>query len=199
MVYGKINFISTIISFCEWQRGRKNMSVVEFDDWQKRKHKFTFVKSDMELESAPGWNVAELLDLEDTQMYQAAFLGRCMTLFGKPYDTTDNHEALYTYYIRAVSENGNEIPLEIYFGPSGPAIGVPDGKKEKQAAVELAKTIMKTKPMDCSIQSGYDDTSVRIIMGVKDGVPFYRTLFPGMSEDMTEEEIQEFMKNLFRK
>lgn len=177
------------------------MSVIEFDDWQKRRKKdsFTFVKSDVELEPGPGWNVAELLDLEDTQMYQAAFLGRCMTLFGEPYDTTDNHESLYTYYIRAVGEDGNEIPLEIYFGPSGPAIGVPDGEKEKKAAVELAKNIMKAKPMDCRIQSGYDDTSVRIIMGVENGVPFYKTLFPGMSEDMTEEEIQEFMKNLFGK
>lgn len=158
---------------------------------------FQFKKSEKKLIVGGGINIASLLGIEDTQMYQAAFLGRCTSLFGEPNDTSADHENLYTYYIKAEADTGEIIDLEIYFGPSGPAIACHDGEIEEKAVYELAKKILATEPADCRIQSGYGDTSVRIIMGVENGEAFYKTLFPGMTEDMSDEEIEAAFRKLF--
>ena len=72
-----------------------------------------------------GWNVAELLGLEDSQEHQASYLGKVKTLFGEPDSTSSDMEDLFSYDIVAEDSDGNVIPLEIYFGPSGPAIASP--------------------------------------------------------------------------
>lgn len=158
---------------------------------------FKFEKSETMLENGGGLNIADLLDIDDTQMYQAAFLGRCKTLFGEPYSTSDDNEALYSYYIKALEEDGSEVNLEIYYGSGGPSVGVEDSETGERAAIELAKLIMEAEPSDYKIASSYDDLSVRIVMGVENGEPFYKTLLPGMSEDMPEEEMMKAMEEFF--
>lgn len=44
---------------------------------------------------------------------------------------SDDHEILYSYYIIAEDNHGKKLELEVYFGPSGPLIGVGDSEWEK--------------------------------------------------------------------
>ena len=136
----------------------------------------------------PGWNVAALLGLEDTQEHQASDLGKVKTLFGEPDSTSSDMEDLFSYDIVAEDSDGNVIPLEIYFGPSGPAIASPDGDEAKKAVTELAKKIIAAEPTDYEIQCVYEDVGVKVVLGVKDGKSYYASLLPGMTMDMTDEE-----------
>lgn len=188
MVKGRNLYMAKVIDFTKELQRKEEVRTSEF----------RFTKSEEEFLSGNGICIESMLNLENTQMYQAAFLGRCMTLFGEPNITSDDHEALYSYYIIAEDENGKKANLEIYFGSGGPSIGVGDSEWEKQAAIELAKAVLAAEPKDYKIQSSYDDTGVKIIMGVENGEPFYKTLFPGMTEDMSPEEMMEAMAKMFK-
>lgn len=141
-----------------------------------------------------GNNVAEILELDDDQAFQAVFLGKVKTLFGEPDYSTADMEDLYSYEMIAIDENQTEIPLEIYYGPSGPSIAAPTDEEHEQAVLELAQMIMDAKPSDYEIRCVYEDVGVTVIMGVKQGQPYYKSLFPGMTEDMTEEEMMAFFE-----
>ncbi|MGN0537550.1 MAG: hypothetical protein ACI4M3_06195 [Acutalibacteraceae bacterium] len=131
-----------------------------------------------------GTNVANLLGLEDTKEYQALYLGKVKTLFGEPDMLTADMENLFSLYVNAEDTKGNLIPLEIYFGPSGPAISAPSGDLAEKAVRELAEKIMAAEPSDYEVECVYEDVGVTVKMGVKDGKPFCDSLFPNMPDDM---------------
>ncbi|MBQ8983104.1 MAG: hypothetical protein IJ079_05890 [Lachnospiraceae bacterium] len=108
--------------------------------------------------------------------YQSLFIGQCLTLFGKPDYVTDNNEDLFSYVIAAEDGEGNVIYLEVYYGPSGPAIGGIAGDEAYERAAEaLAKNIMDAKATDYEIVSEHEDVGMTIKMGVKDGQAYYDT------------------------
>lgn len=116
--------------------------------------------------------------------YHSLFIGQLYTLFGKPDYLTTNNEDLLSYVVAAEDKNGKIIYLEVYYGPSGPAIGGLDGEEYILAANELEKIIMAAKPTDFEIESTYEDVGVTIKMGVKHGRPYYDNIFPDGFFDM---------------
>lgn len=110
--------------------------------------------------------------------HQSLFIGQLLTLFSDPDYVTDNNEDLLSYVVAAEDTNGNVIYLEVYYGPSGPAIGGLDGKDYELAAKELERIIKATKATDFEIVSIYEDYGVTLKMGVKNGIAYYDTIFP---------------------
>ena len=60
---------------------------------------------------------------KDYMTNNALVYGKLKTLFGEPLYETEDNENLYSYCIRATSENGDIVYLDVYSGPTGPAIG----------------------------------------------------------------------------
>lgn len=112
--------------------------------------------------------------------YHSLFIGQVLNLFGEADYTTENNEDLYSKAVCAEDKEGNTIYLEVYYGPSGPAIGGADYRDEeiRKAADELAEVIMAAEPKDFEYKSVYEDLGVTIRMGVKDGKPYYESDFP---------------------
>ena len=108
--------------------------------------------------------------------YHGLFLGQVVTLFGAE-SLTKNNEDLISYAVAAENENGDVIYLEVYYGPSGPAIGGQDGENYEEAAKELEDIIRNTVPIDFESVSVYEDVGVSLRMGTKNGKGFYETDF----------------------
>lgn len=117
-------------------------------------------------------------------LYHSLFIGQLFTLFGKPDNLTSNYEDLLSYVVAAEDKNGNVIYLEVYYGPSGPAIGGLDGEEYVLAANELEKIILAAKAADYEIESTYEDLGVTTKMGVKNGQAYYEDTFPDGFFDM---------------
>jgi len=114
--------------------------------------------------------------------YHSLFIGQLLTLFGNADYLTENNENLLSYAIEAKRDDGEIIYLEVYYGPSGPAIGgIASEEIYTNAAKELSKLIMDAEPTDFEISSTYEDVGCSVIMGVKNGKPYY--------EDTSPEEI----------
>lgn len=108
-------------------------------------------------------------------------LGQVIALFGQPDQITDDYENVFSCGVSAEDEAGNVLYLEIYHGPSGPAIGgVSNSEQHKAAAKELAELIVNTTPVDYEWEGVYEDIPVNIRMGVRNGKPYYDS---EMSED----------------
>lgn len=113
------------------------------------------------------------------------YIGQVIALFGEPEHQTEDNEDLFSQAVSATDKDGNVFYLEVYYGPSGPAItGFADenndlGEEEYQKAIdELADYIMDAEPADFEWISEYGDTGVSLKMGVKDGEAYYVTEFP---------------------
>ena len=158
---------------------------------------FTFSKTDEMLLPAGGLPLEDLIGVNHTQEYEAEFWGRCIRLFGEAYSKEQNYENMFSYNIWARAEGYEDIPLEIYFGPSGPSIAFNDDTIDLIAAKELAKVIMKASPADYDWISSYNDLNIRIAMGVKKGKPYYETLVPGATMEMSRNQREEMAKNFF--
>ncbi len=112
---------------------------------------------------------------------------KVITLFGQPDYFTDDYEQLFSCVVAAKDENGGEFVLEIYHGPSGPAIGGGNSAEEKAAAAELAELIKAAELTDYEWEGDYEDIPVHIRMGVKNGVPYNESDMPE-DEDFDPEE-----------
>lgn len=111
--------------------------------------------------------------------YHSLFIGQALALFGEADYTTWNNEDLYSKVVSAEDKDGNVVYLEVYYGPSGPAIGGDIADENAQrAAKALVDYIMQVKPKDFEYVSVYEDLDVTVRMGVKDGVPYYESEFP---------------------
>ncbi len=106
--------------------------------------------------------------------YHSLFIGQLITLFGES-ENNNNIDALISYVVAAEKEDGSIIYLEVYYGPSGPAIGGLEREDYLLAAKELEQLIMSAKASDFEIKSVFEDYGVTLKMGVKDGKAYYDT------------------------
>lgn len=144
---------------------------------------YTFYKADPELLPMGTSHIAGLYSSNSSE-YHSLYVGQLMTLFGEADYTTDNNENLTSYVIGAEDKSGNVVYLEAYYGQSGPAIGgIYTDEKAKAAADELIELISGAKPTDYELKSIYEDIPATVIMGVKDGKPYYKS---EISEDMMD-------------
>ncbi len=144
----------------------------ETDDWDTT---YRFSKADPENLPMPRWNIwgYEVTVRADKH---SRFIGQAWALFGEPDYMTNNYEDICSWAVLAEDKHGNRLFLEIYHGPSGPAIGGQDGSDYEEAAEELARLINRTKPVDYHWECVYEDIGVTLEMGVKDGRAYYNTL-----------------------
>ena len=114
--------------------------------------------------------------------YNGLFVGQVVTMFGDR-NVTNDHEALLSYVVAAEDEAGEVIYLEVYFGPSGPAIGGSEGENYDKAAKELEDVIRNIEPIDYECECIYYDMcdlGGDTIMGTKDGKGFYQVNIDGV-------------------
>lgn len=123
----------------------------------------------------------------------ARIYGNLRTLFGDPLYETENNEDLYSYCIAAVSDTGNTVYLNVYSGPTGPAIGGTAGKEPLQAAQALASYINSARPSDYECQSYYLDGPCVLRMGVQNGTPFYEE----SALELSPEEFQQLYNRIY--
>lgn len=113
---------------------------------------------------------------KDYMTNNALVYGKLKTLFGEPLYETEDNENLYSYCIRATSKDGDIVYLDVYSGPTGPAIGGDSrddmNEKRKEAAAVLVEYIWQAEASDYECTSYYMDTFSKVTMGVKDGVPY---------------------------
>ena len=70
-----------------------------------------------------GSSISRNLYDDNAAEYHSLFIGQVLSRFGEPDYTTENNEDLYSKAVSAEDKDGNMIYLEVYYGPSGPAIG----------------------------------------------------------------------------
>lgn len=149
--------------------------------------KYTFYKAGLDdyhaqLEYALLHKIRSVYSEHHESEYHGLFLGQVVTLFGAE-NLTENNEDLISHAVAAENENGDIIYLEVYYGPSGPAIGGQDGENFEEAAKELEDIIRNTVPVDFECSSVYEDVGVSIRMGTKNGKGFYEADFGEMDFD----------------
>ncbi len=138
--------------------------------------KYTFYKVDDSLYEG-GCKIRSVYEeYTSNAAFHGMFVGQVVTMFGDENVTGDN-ESLISYIVAAEDEDGNVIYLEVYYGPSGPAIGGWEEAEYLEAAEELENIIRKVVPIDYECKSVYYDVGVTIRMGTKDGVGFYESDF----------------------
>lgn len=119
--------------------------------------------------------IRNVYEMESAEMH-SLFCGQVLALFGEPDYITKNNENLFSLAVCGKRGDGEEVFLEIYYGPSGPAIGGGNEWTDKTAAFQLSELIMNTIPIDYEWTSVYQDIPTKIKMGVKNGVPYYKSL-----------------------
>ncbi|MCR5541519.1 MAG: hypothetical protein K6F71_12000 [Ruminococcus sp.] len=113
-----------------------------------------------------------------SQEDEVRYPGQAITLFGQPDFFTEDYENIFSMVISAKAEDGEIMYLEIYQGPSGPAIGGKNDDAHKAAAKELAEMLKAAKPADYDWEGDYEDIPVHIKMGIKNGTPYYDSDMP---------------------
>lgn len=114
--------------------------------------------------------------------FNGLFVGQVVTMFGDE-NVTGDYEALLSYIVAAEDASGEVIYLEVYFGPSGPAIGGSAGENYAKAAEELENVICSIEPIDYECECTYFDLidiGGGTIMGTKDGKGFYQVNIDGV-------------------
>ncbi len=111
--------------------------------------------------------------------YHSLFIGQVLSRFGEPDYITEDNENLFSKLVSAEDKDGKAVYLEIYYGPSGPAIGGDVRSEEScKAADELAEFIMSAEPKDFEYKSVSEDFGVTVTMGVRNGKPYYQSDIP---------------------
>lgn len=119
--------------------------------------------------------------------------GKLKTLFGEPLYEEKSVENQYTYGVVTLAEDGREIFLHVYNGPSGPAIGGQQDAESRKAAHQLLELIRQATPTDYDYVGYYLDGPSRIQEGIKNGVPYYEEV---ELEDLSEEEMDEIFREV---
>lgn len=117
--------------------------------------------------------------------------GRLKTLFGEPLYVTKNMEDQYAYCILAVDKEGKEIYLQVYSGPSGPAIGGNHDSDSRAAADELAELIANAEASDYEYEGYYLDGPTIVRVGVRNGVPYSE------EEELSDEEYKKAREEIY--
>lgn len=123
----------------------------------------------------------------------ALFLGKVITLFGKPDDLNDDWENMYNLDIVAEDEQGKKLFIMIYHGSGGPSYCIPrhsvtDEVREiyVDMAKELVEYIESAEPADYVHKSCYYDIPSNVTYTVKYGVARVDTEYP--EEDFDPED-----------
>lgn len=146
---------------------------------REEKRMYTFQKCDPGLLPDNRWNLLNINDMGQpgyTVDEECLTIGRVITRFGKPDYTNEDMEDLYSCAVSAIGEDGNTVYLEIYYGPSGNAIG--GNNAGKKAAEELREWIQEAEPADYRMECVYEDIGASVVYSVKDGVSAYETQMP---------------------
>ena len=103
----------------------------------------------------------------------AKIRGQLQTLFGDPFYISPNPEDAYCYVIIMENDQSVRYNLTVYSGKSGPSIGGNTNIEGiEDVAQELKQYIAKAVPSEYEYQGKYPNGD-SVIMGVKDGEPYY--------------------------
>lgn len=133
---------------------------------------FKFTAQDMKTMQKTIMGSSKIRNIEGMPGDEVLRLGQLMTLFGDPLYITKNLEDQYSYCILAKNESGKEFYLNVYSGPSGPAIGGQQNDDSKAAADELAELIAGAKASDYEYEGYYLDGPCVVRMGIRNGEPY---------------------------
>lgn len=139
-----------------------------------------------DLQKISGSKIMNIIDDFPPDYSEQAVLiyGKLRTLFGDPLYEEENVENQYAYVVATTTEDGREIFLYAYCGPSGPAIGGQQDEESKKAAYQLSEMIQQAAPTDYDYVGYYMDGPSRIHEGIKNGVPYHE-----------EEELGDFLED----
>ncbi len=132
---------------------------------------YTFEKCDPAEVTTASSKICNVYDYTDG-LGESLFLGQVKTLFGEPDYMTMDNENMFSCIVKATDEDGNVLYLDIYYGPTGSAIGGADTEESKLAAEELKSLIKSAEPTDYEWVSYYMDIPVKVEMGVVNGKPY---------------------------
>ena len=137
-------------------------------------YKYQFKAVD-NLQKISGSNIMNIIDgfPPDYNEQTVLIYGKLRTLFGDPLYEEEDLENQYTYVVATTTEDGREIFLHAYNGPSGPAIGGQQDEESRKAAYQLSELIQQATPTDYDYVGYYMDGPSRIHEGIKNGVPYY--------------------------
>lgn len=167
-----------------------NITETIVDDIDTASMEYTFEKCNPEDVDTEIANICNVYDV-DNQDGHSLFLGQVKTLFGEPDYITKDNENMFSCMVSATDKEGNVIYLDIYYGPSGPAIGGYDDEESAKAATELSNLIIQAEPTDYDWEGYYIDIPVKINMGVKNGQPYYNSEILELSDEEYMELINE--------
>lgn len=132
---------------------------------------YTFEKCDPDEVTTASSKICNVYDYTDG-LGESLFLGQVKTLFGEPDYMTMDNENMFSCIVKATDEDGNVLYLDIYYGPTGSAIGGDDTEESELAAEELKSLIKSAEPTDYEWVSYYMDIPVKVEMGVVNGKPY---------------------------
>ncbi len=167
-----------------------NITETIVDDIDTASMEYIFEKCNPEDVDTEIANICNVYDV-DNQDGHSLFLGQVKTLFGEPDYITKDNENMFSCMVSATDKEGNVIYLDIYYGPSGPAIGGDDDEESAKAATELSNLIIQAEPTDYDWEGYYIDIPVKINMGVKNGQPYYNSEILELSDEEYMELINE--------
>lgn len=142
-----------------------------------------------------GSNIINIIEGFPPDYIEQAVLiyGKLKTLFGEPLYEEKDLENQYTYGVVTTTEDGREIFLHAYNGPSGPAIGGQQDAESREAAYQLSELIQQAAPTDYDYVGYYLDGPVRIREGIKNGVPYFEEI---PLDDLSEEEMDKIFREV---
>lgn len=128
-----------------------------------------------DLQKISGSNIMNIIDgfPPDYNEQTVLIYGKLRTLFGDPLYEEEDTENQYAYVVSTTAEDGREIFLHAYSGPSGPVIGGQQDEESRKAAYQLSEMIQQAAPADYDYVGYYMDGPSRIHEGIKNGVPYY--------------------------
>ena len=132
---------------------------------------YNFEKCDPAEVTTASSKICNVYDYTDG-LGESLFLGQVKTLFGEPDYMTMDNENMFSCIVKATDEDGNVLYLDIYYGPTGSAIGGADTEESELAAEELKRLIKSAEPTDYEWVSYYMDIPVKVEMGVVNGKPY---------------------------
>ena len=148
-----------------------------------------------DLEKVSGSNIMNIIDgfPSDYSEQTVLIYGKLKTLFGEPLYEEKDLENQYTYCVATTTEDGREIFLNAYCGPSGPAIGGQHDEESRKAAHQLSELIQQAAPTDYDYVGYYLDGPCRIQQGIRNGGPYYEE--EGL-DDLSQEEMDKIFREV---
>ncbi|MCH5343242.1 MAG: hypothetical protein J1E64_04320 [Acetatifactor sp.] len=156
------------------------------------KYEFKVVDDQSKVNGSKICNIIDGFPLDYSEQ-KVLIYGKLKTLFGDPLYEEKDYENQYTYDVVTTTEDGKEIFLYAYNGPSGPAIGGQQNEESRKAAYQLIDLILQATPTDYDYVGYYLDGPSKIQEGIKNGVPYYDEEELG---DLSKEEMDKIFREV---